>query len=105
MKILKMIRDNPKKFHLRRFFLANRLKKVNSDPAGYNKGWYFEIQAVIFEGYSKLGNKENHHKKKERQYLDELMTAVVDEPPDLLGTKLPPSGRHTAEHCTRRKTK
>ena len=27
-------------------------------------------------------------KKKERQYLDELMTAVVDESPDLLGTKL-----------------
>ena len=27
-----MIRDNPKKFHLQRYFLANRLKKVNSDP-------------------------------------------------------------------------
>ena len=27
-----MIRDNPKKFRLRRYFLANRFKKVNSDP-------------------------------------------------------------------------
>ena len=30
--------------------------------------------------------------KKERQYLDELMTAVVDEPPDHFGTKLPQVG-------------
>ena len=27
-----MIRDNPKKFRLRRYLLTNRLKKVNSDP-------------------------------------------------------------------------
>ena len=27
-----MIRDNPKKFRLRRYFLANRFKKLNSDP-------------------------------------------------------------------------
>ena len=35
-----MIHDNPKKFRLRRYFLANRLKKVNLDPVNETKNFF-----------------------------------------------------------------